>query len=66
MLRNFLRQHSLGRLFYGINVDPQNGDIYVTDAKNYIQNGDLLRYSADGTLLGTFSLGLIPSYMLFN
>ena len=57
---------SNGRLFYGINVDPQNGDIYVTDAKNYIQNGDLLRYSADGTLLGTFSLGLIPSYMLFN
>ena len=57
---------SNSRVFYGIKIDPQNGDIYVTDAKNYIQNGDLLRYSADGTLLGTFELGIIPSYMLFN
>lgn len=55
-----------GRVFYNLKVNPQNGDIYVTDAKNYVQNGDLLRYSADGTLLGTFALGIIPSYMLFN
>ncbi|MBO4574252.1 MAG: DUF5074 domain-containing protein [Bacteroidales bacterium] len=57
---------SEGRLFYGIKVDPQNGDIYLTDAKNYVQNGDLLHYSAEGELLGTFTLGIIPSYMLFN
>lgn len=57
---------SNGKLFYNIKVNPDNGDVYVTDAKNYIQNGDLLRYSADGTLLGTYELGLIPSYMLFN
>lgn len=54
------------RVFYNIKVNPENGDIYVTDAKNYVQNGDLLRYSADGTLLSTFELGIIPSYMLFN
>ena len=57
---------SEGKVFYNLKVNPQNGDLYVTDAKNYVQNGDLLRYSADGTLLGTFSLGIIPSYMLFN
>ncbi len=57
---------SEGRLFYNMKVNPDNGDIYLTDAKNYVQNGDLLRYSADGTLLGTFELGIIPSYMLFN
>jgi DNA-binding beta-propeller fold protein YncE len=57
---------SEGKLFYNLKVNPQNGELYVTDAKNYVQNGDLLRYSADGTLLGTFSLGIIPSYMLFN
>ena len=57
---------SEGKLFYNLKINPQNGDLYVTDAKNYVQNGDLLRYSADGTLLGTFSLGIIPSYMLFN
>lgn len=57
---------SNSKVFYNIKVNPENGDIYITDAKNYVQNGDLLRYSADGTLLGTFSLGIIPSYMLFN
>ena len=55
-----------GKLFYNMKVNPANGDIYVTDAKNYVQNGDLVRYSSDGTLLGTFELGIIPSYMLFN
>lgn len=55
-----------GKVFYNLKVDPASGDLYVTDAKNYVQNGDLLHYSADGTLLGTYELGLIPSYMLFN
>lgn len=57
---------SNSKVFYGLKVNPQNGDVYLTDAKNYVQNGDLLRYSADGTLLGSFETGLIPSYMLFN
>lgn len=57
---------SNSRVFYGLKINPQNGDIYITDAKNYVQNGDLLRYSADGTLLGTFESGLVPKYMLFN
>ena len=55
-----------GKLFYNLKVNPDNGDIYVTDAKDYVSNGDLLRYSADGTLIATASLGIIPSYMLFN
>ncbi|MBR6437809.1 MAG: YncE family protein [Bacteroidales bacterium] len=55
-----------GKLFYNLKVNPDNGDIYITDAKDYVSNGDLLRYSADGTLLATATLGIIPSYMLFN
>lgn len=57
---------SNSRVFYNIKVDPYNGDIYITDAKNYVQNGDLLRYSASGTLISAHELGIIPSYMLFN
>ena len=55
-----------GKLFYNIKVNPENGDIYITDAKDYVSNGDLLRYSADGTFISSVSLGIIPSYMLFN
>lgn len=57
---------SNSRVFYNLKVDPNNGDIYITDAKNYVQNGDLLRYSSEGTLICTHELGIIPSYMLFN
>lgn len=55
-----------GKLFYNLKVNPNNNEVYITDAKNYVQNGDLLHYSASGTLLGTYELGIIPSYMLFN
>lgn len=55
-----------GKLFYNLKVNPENGDIYITDAKDYVSNGDLLRYSADGTFISSVSLGIIPSYMLFN
>ena len=55
-----------GKLFYNLKVNPDNGDVYITDAKDYVSNGDLLHYSPEGTLLGSYSLGIIPSYMLFN
>ena len=53
-------------LFYNMAVDPRTGDIYVTDAKNYMMNGVVLRYSSDGLLLASFDAGLIPSAMLFK
>ena len=33
---------------YGIQVNPYNGDIYITDAKNYVSSGQLHCYSRDG------------------
>ena len=55
-----------GRSFYNMEVNPANGDIYVTDAKDYVQNGEVYRYSSDGVLLKQFSAGICPSAMLFN
>lgn len=57
---------SEGRMFYKIAVNPKNGDIYVTDAKNYVQNGTVYRYSSDGVLLGSFDAGICPGFMLFK
>ena len=56
---------SEGRWFYNLTVHPQNGDIYVTEAKP-TSNGNLLRYTSDGTLVGSYEVGMFPSYMLFN
>lgn len=55
-----------GKVFYSLKVDPENGDVYVTNAKNYVMNGDVERYSSNGELLSTFTTGIIPAYMLFN
>ena len=53
-------------LFYNMAVDPKTGDIYVADAKNYMMNGIVYRYSYDGLQLASFEAGLIPSAMLFK
>ena len=47
-------------LYYGLTVNPVNGDVYVADAIDYVQNGVVLRYSAEGELLDTFTVGIIP------
>lgn len=57
---------SEGRVFYNVAVDSENGDVYVTNAKNYVQNGDVERFSKDGELLSKFTVGIVPCYMLFN
>ena len=53
-------------MFYNMAVEPKTGDIYVTDAKNYMMNGTVYRYSNDGVLLNSFEAGVIPSAMLFK
>ena len=53
-------------LFYNMAVEPRTGDIYITDAKNYIMDGTVYRYSSDGVLLASFQAGIIPSAMLFK
>lgn len=53
-------------MFYNMAVEPKTGDIYVTDAKNYLMNGTVYRYSFDGVRLSSFEAGVIPSAMLFK
>ena len=55
-----------GRLLYKIAVNPNNGELYVSDAKNYVVNGAVYRYTSDGLLLGSFNAGICPGFMLFN
>jgi len=52
------------KLFYGLGVDPQN-HIWVSDAKDFVQNGDVFRYSAEGVLISSFEAGIIPSGFIF-
>ena len=50
---------------YGIAVNPYNGDIFVTDAKNYVSSGVLHCYRRDGTKKWSVRTGDIPAHMTF-
>ena len=49
-----------GTLFYGLTINPVNGEIYVSDAIDYVQSGVVLRYSPEGELIDTFTVGINP------
>lgn len=53
------------KLFYGLGVDPSNSQIYVSDAIDYEQQGQVYRYSPQGVLIDSFKAGVIPSFFCF-
>lgn len=50
---------------YGIAVHPVTGDIYVTDAKNYVSSGTLYCFSPEGKMRWSVRTGDIPSSICF-
>ena len=52
--------------FYGIGVDPSNGDIYLADSKGFQGNGSIYRYSLTGTKIESFDAGRGPNGFVFK
>jgi DNA-binding beta-propeller fold protein YncE len=50
---------------YGLQVNPVNGDIYVTDAKNYVSSGVVHCYNRDGKRKWSVRAGDIPAHICF-
>lgn len=50
---------------YGLAVHPKNGDIFITDAKNYVSSGVLHCYSKEGVHKWSVRTGDIPAHMVF-
>lgn len=50
---------------YGIAVHPENGDIFVTDAKNYVSSGTLYCFDRHGRKKWSVRTGDIPSQICF-
>ena len=46
--------------YYGLTVNPRNGDVYVADAIDYQQPGIIYRYRADGEPVDEFYVGVTP------
>ena len=51
--------------FYGMGVG-KNGKIYMADAKDFVQNGEVYVYSATGDFEKKFTVGRIPNGFSFN
>jgi len=52
--------------FYGMGIDPLNGDIYVSDALDFVQRGRIFRYKNNGEFSKTFLAGIIPGHFYFD
>ena len=50
---------------YGIAVHPETGDIFVTDAKNYVSSGTLYCFSSEGYKKWSVRTGDIPAHITF-
>lgn len=50
---------------YGIAIHPETGDIFVTDAKNYVSSGTLYCFDRYGKKKWSVRTGDIPAHMCF-
>ena len=55
-----------GNTFYNLSIDPYNKDLYVTDAKDYVQNGWTYKYNTNGEVVDSSEVGIIPGGYCFR
>lgn len=51
--------------FYAINVNPDNGEIALTDAVDFSQAGHIYFYTASGELIDDYETGIVPHSVLW-
>jgi YVTN family beta-propeller protein len=57
---------SAGSSFYSIAVDDYTNSVYIGDAKDFRQLGEVWNYSVDGSLKGRFDTGIAPVSIAFK
>ena len=51
--------------FYNLKINPYNKDLYITDAKDYVQNGSLIIIDSIGSFKEEIGTGIIPKSIIF-
>ncbi len=62
--QDFIPNHD--HSFYKMGINPYNDEIFVTDAVDYVQIGNVLRYSKEGTFISEMQAGIIPGSICFK
>lgn len=52
--------------YYAMDVDPNNGEVYLSDAIDYQQAGVIYRLDSEANYLSQFKAGLIPGFFYFE
>lgn len=52
--------------FYGMDVDSNNGVLYIGDPEGFISNGTVYRYNLDGSFIDSFEAGKGPNGFVFK
>jgi DNA-binding beta-propeller fold protein YncE len=56
----------ISRSFYGLGIDPANGQIYGSDAVDFSSNGKVIRYSPAAVIMDSITVGVIPGGFYFK
>lgn len=51
--------------YYGFGVDYRSGDLYVSDAKDYVSKGEVVVLKPNGTVKHRFQCGINPGNFIF-
>lgn len=51
--------------FYGLTINPVNGNILVADAVDFVSRGNLFVYSPTGNLLKSYKVGIVPGEFMW-
>jgi hypothetical protein len=57
---------SRGKNIYAMDIDPASDDIYLSDALDFVQQSRIYRYNKSGTLIHSFTAGIIAGNFAFN
>ncbi len=52
--------------YHSLGIDPFTSEIYIADAIDHVQAGNVYRYKADATPVDTFKVGIIPGAFCFQ
>jgi YVTN family beta-propeller protein len=56
---------AVGQNFYGLGINKLTNEIWVSDAKDFVQQSIIAKYRSDGTLIGTLKGGIITGDFYF-
>lgn len=54
------------RHFYALGIEPGTSAVYVSDAQDYLQNGWIYRFNAQGSLTDSLEADRIPGFFAFK